>query len=813
VSAQPLQTVFGNVLLARDPGDAWAAFRVQTRSYESAPLHEKEKLADELRAFCHHVSADLQIVRVSRRWDVAGYAAQLASHAPRFSHRELWLRHIDQHRVLLEHAEPATPMVFVCVRLAEPSMDLTARAARLFERDPREWLSALRSAFALRAPGSLDPGRLAEIYARAELAEQKVLDWLDARPARLDEIEWLIRRSYTRGLGEPEVRGLEDPQALTYQNGSRPIVIPRECTVLRWMGDAKVERHDRYLRVTSELGVGYQAGLCVGHVDHAEPLTAAAELMFTPLEDVPFAVDACLNLSFMPNDQALRKAQAQVAKTDNQEEEEEYGAHGPTGQAQDRTDLARELQHRLAKTREPILRGTFSVICGAGSRDELERRLRLIRTAFDPPLHRPLGDQLELFLQHFPGQRALTLGYEQPYTPEQIGAMVPHATHAIGADTPTAVYLGYTIHGGQPVRFDLREASDNDTSPTIALLGSQGSGKTTLSLLLLYQGFLQGARIVDIDPKGDHRFHLNGEVAERTRAITLGPSPEYAGMLDPLRVAPANERLEAATAFLIDVLPQPVEPEMQAAITGAVKRTIDQHRERACCLEVINQLSASDADVDRRVAGLLSTYCDLGLTQLGFARLEQSLPAQTSEQVTYLQIRALPRPQPGTARSEMGQDERIGRAVLRLLALYAMRILGEERDRLKLLNFDEAWFLFEDSVGRRLITTLSRWGRSELAVALLSSQLILDIEDAENLIGHWFLFGMRSRREAAKGLGVVQLDSEDPRLLDSLTHYSHGRCLYRDLRGRTEEIQVDLGELARDITTTPEKEPGVVTPA
>ena len=45
------------------------------------------------------------------------------------------------------------------------------------------------------------------------------------------------------------------------------------------------------------------------------------------------------------------------------------------------------------------------------------------------------------------------------------------------------------------------------TAP-FALLGSLGGGKTQTLQLLLYHALVQGARIVDIDPKGDHRFHL-----------------------------------------------------------------------------------------------------------------------------------------------------------------------------------------------------------------------------------------------------------------------------------------------------------------
>jgi hypothetical protein len=123
-----------------------------------------------------------------------------------------------------------------------------------------------------------------------------------------------------------------------------------------------------------------------------------------------------------------------------------------------------------------------------------------------------------------------------------------------------------------------------------------------------------------------------------------------------------------------------------------------------------------------------------------------------------------------------------------------MRILGEERDQLKVLAFDEASFLTEDSLGQQLLDTLTRWARSEMAVPILSSQLLGDVSDQNNLIGHWFLFQMKYREDAAKALDAMELDGQGP-LADALTEeYGDGKCLYRDLQGRCEEVQIDMGK-------------------
>jgi hypothetical protein len=79
-----------------------------------------------------------------------------------------------------------------------------------------------------------------------------------------------------------------------------------------------------------------------------------------------------------------------------------------------------------------------------------------------------------------------------------------------------------------------------------------------------------------------------------------------------------------------------------------------------------------------------------------------------------------------------------------------------------------------------------------------------DVTDQDNLIGHWFLFAMNSRDHAKKALRALGLDDEGP-LVDALVdRYGEGRCLYRDLHGRTEEVQIDISDyLLERLSTTP----------
>ena len=224
---------------------------------------------------------------------------------------------------------------------------------------------------------------------------------------------------------------------------------------------------------------------------------------------------------------------------------------------------------------------------------------------------------------------------------------------------------------------------------------------------------------------------------------------------------------------------------------------------------MVRALQGGDS-TDQQVAKALEVYARSGLTQLGFADPDVRLPAVGTRQVTYMPIRDLPAPEPGVRRAEYSQSERVGQQIVRLIAIFAMHLMSAERGRLKLFSFDEGWRLLGDPVGRTLLSSLQRMGRSELAVPIISTQLVTDAlvgegSSIENLLGATFVFGMRSEAEAGRALALLGLDPEDRAMRQSLLSFDAGSCLMRDHRGRVEAVQVDLvlPELRRAFSTTP----------
>jgi hypothetical protein len=337
------------------------------------------------------------------------------------------------------------------------------------------------------------------------------------------------------------------------------------------------------------------------------------------------------------------------------------------------------------------------------------------------------------------------------------------------------------------------------------LVGTLGSGKTLCMELIMYQALLSGSTVCDIDPKGDHALERLPGVAERMEVVELSAEDRYRGLLDPLRIAPQDTCEDLAVQFLLGLLPEPVAPEWQTEIRSAVQSVI-AHGGRSCN-EVLSELEHGPAEA-KLASRALRVHAGGGLARLGFAGPDTPAPEPAKRPLTSLRIRNLALPLPGTPRSELQQEERIGRAILHLLAMYALHLTSSDRRRHSVLGFDEAWVLLSDAAGRSLIDRISRLGRAQNATPLLATQVIGDAEALEGLVGAVFCFGVESEREARHALQLLRLDDDDADLRQRLLSFRRGRCLMRDFESRVAPVQVDLVDpaLVAALDTTPNRE-------
>jgi AAA-like domain len=471
----------------------------------------------------------------------------------------------------------------------------------------------------------------------------------------------------------------------------------------------------------------------------------------------------------------------------------------------EKTVAARELQARLGGSdRPPLLRSAIALRVGARSEDELEERVERLRAEFGRvELHRPLGEQHRLFLAGMPAQPFPLRAYKAHLLPEQIGAMVPTAISHAGSEI--GPYIGHALTGSRaPVLFDLAEACKLNRPPTVLMTGSLGSGKTIALETLLYHAFCQGSSpIVDVDPKGDHRLERLPGVAEAMEAIELQGSDSQRGLLDPLRIGSEAAREDLAYGFLTQVLPQPVPAEWQTKVRAAVAAVVQAGG--SATGEVLRALREGDENAIR-AAEALEVHLSSGLARLACGEPGRAVPEAGGAQLISLRIRGLVRPESGTPRSELQDDERVSQAVLRLVAAYALRLCAADERVHSVLALDEAWALLADAQGRGMLERFSRTGRSANITPILASQMVGDAEELEPLVGSYFAFGVEREAEAERALQLLRLDADEA-ARQRLIGFRAGRCMYLDHHGRTLPMRFDPGEeILAALDTTPARE-------
>lgn len=225
----PLSFTYGNCVFGARASDVWAVFAVEPSSYQWLGDDGKRARMLALLGALEAIEADVQILRVAGRSRPASPGGLLAG-----EHTSASRAYVHAHDRRLAELGPARPEVFVAVSLNEPERDVATYLSQLAERGPSELWQTLREAFATRDQRILPASELERVRVRADRAHARLAEFVPAREARSVELQWLVRRTFCRGVGEPDVDGLHEPRALVFERNGEAVLSPLETDVMRW---------------------------------------------------------------------------------------------------------------------------------------------------------------------------------------------------------------------------------------------------------------------------------------------------------------------------------------------------------------------------------------------------------------------------------------------------------------------------------------------------------------------------------------------------------------------------------------------------
>ena len=404
MSGFSLRYAHGNVLVGRRE-DRAALYRLAMTAYPYLPNGGKWALQRRLQRLAHTIAADFSLWRVNRAFAAEDYVAQTAGLLDaRHQDPQAWQHYLRGHEQRLRELGSHTPEVYLAVSLAAPKPDgLGSGLLRTVDRVRRQ----VEEVAGIDGGCPITGSELSELATREQRIFERVGGVIHARRARTVELQWLLARTVCRGLGEPTLDANWAPDALIVSAPGGGIEFKPLTHDLRRCAHAAITEHDQHLVVESEHGCSYQALLAVGALAEAPEFPGwTSEVLYAPLESLPWPVDAVVHCRWLGNKQALAQVRKRIQDVEHAFNEQVQGAaHGPTVLAGVDRVLAREYEAQLqAGGHPPMLYGCLGLAVGADSEEELSApgRCGADSTAISPCIGRP-GRSHRLWLEHLPG--------------------------------------------------------------------------------------------------------------------------------------------------------------------------------------------------------------------------------------------------------------------------------------------------------------------------------------------------------------------------------------------------------------------------
>jgi len=507
-------------------------------------------------------------------------------------------------------------------------------------------------------------------------------------------------------------------------------------------------------------------------------------------------------------------------------------------------------------------RGWYRIAVFGDTEEEALDNAQRVIDLYGPQIKvvRQLG-QYHLAREFVPGEPLATTAHARKFPVVKVAAGLPQITAEVG--DPRGFHIGETEGlSARAVCFDpwyLPEVVE--AGGLVPIVGTPGSGKSTLMGLIAYKAILSGVHGVGLDPAGRLQKMLQlPEIRPLARSVdVLSGSP---GSLSPYGVVPEPNR--ALVALDCDD-PEDVE-EFERRLEWAQSAAVQQRRELAIstlrwCLpllmgrneEVQNRLRAAvmkapamrtsstnqvldvlrgGDNTDLELLRELEAARESELGRLFFGAEAQSradrdrVAGLAPVRFTLFNLKGLAAPDPDQVPMEDWRaDELLARPIMTLASWSALQLIyrGDPHER-KLFCLDEAHEVTEGSgAGRALVYKLSSDSRKNNCAALVSTQnagVVLGA-DINNFVGAAFVGRTQSedaQRDALKLLGkpegvgyeeiLGQLSSRRRRDEERL---GYRQFIYRDGLGGSgggggmEKIRVTLGhhpELDEALNTT-----------
>ncbi len=795
--------VYDNIIIERS-GDMWALFELRTDTYDMLARQTKLDMHGRFVSALGKLPGGRAKVVITRQdFDREKFISNLREINPKGREYQRWLDTMDN---TITTDRGSKRKVYLAVRIVKNDLPKLTRnimaAVRRINTYLRrkvlqhttpvsDWEIAMAKAHA---------GQISNLF-RPMLASSPE-PGRPQRPTPLD-VARLVRHFFQRGIPHDDVPSVGSLWE-SYENSR--VLIPNEDAWRAIVDDTYIESKYRHLKLYHGSGsITFQRFLGLSGMPTRGMAFPGHEYAY-PTQ----AADILLDFDITPYFEAERRREGKEQRLSAQEEHIR-GAGGKVdmGMAEART-AHREMEATFRSGMPRI--GLHASYCiTADNIEELDKRTEDLKDEMKSmrvTISEARGNHLQAFADYLPAVPRRLTSYTIPMPSTTLAGSMPMATDHVGDDE--GPYLGLTHRTASPVCFDARRAMRLNKPGAVALIGSQGSGKSVTMYTLFAQLCLQGYWQILLDPKGDAKNISNlTELSGSLHEVFIEPGAKVA--LPILKLFPITEMdktWRVLRDFLIQLFgAQEGQTELQQDKTDAVRAAthlfmdwyadsegdISIHRLKDAFLEVGTQEgTGSMALVANRLAYLLDTFSENELSSIVLSDEGDVFGATAGGGIATGDPRSIIfythklRLQNATDRANgmpPSEEERMAQAVMSVVTAAAYELAGKQRFTEKTfcgVHVDEAWQILSNNTGKSLMNFLMREARSQWVGSFLASQKWTDVKDIRDHLGAIFLGRNPSESDITEALTYMGV-TPDKHTISMVQGYRGGNFVFKDI--------------------------------
>jgi hypothetical protein len=627
-----------------------------------------------------------------------------------------------------------------------------------------------------------------------------------------DEIQWLIKRSFKRGLHEKD--NLYDWNPVAFQKND-DFIEPYTEDIVSICGGMIDLDQKRALKIEHTDNESWQTFIPLSKIPDSIEFPGCEYIMYSQLLDFP--VEICINIHNTNHRKAIKKLDRKRQSIKAQIEHVNKCDIVPDELIW-AVENVNNLESDLKETSAPLSNIAVTFCISGNSKEEMENRAKSLEDYYKDMnfgIERPRSDQGKLFMEFIPGTGKYIRDFDIPLPPITLAGGVFGITTELGDSK--GMYIGKGGIQEKAVFLDLLYACQLNKPAAVFMEGAQGFGKTFNSNLLVYLHVLNGARALILDPKGDRKnWKIKlPELKNSISTIEFKSTREDMGKLDPFLIH--RDNMNEAGQLAVNVITELFDIKANSKEHIALNEAVDRVKinENPCMESLYFELTKFDEEDEcfknaKLLARQIKTLNKPGLSGLLYSNgKQQSLSFNKRINILMIQDLTLPG-STNISKSDYTTEEKLGTVLMLAIANFAKNFSQMDNSIKKITVMDEAWALMKTKQGEDLFERLARTGRSlnTSCIFIGHSSRDLTTEGIRNAIRYKFVFNLGNREEAKSTLEFLgmELNEENIELLSSDERgLKNGECLFSDVYGRIGILRFDVvySHLLEAFKTTP----------